>query len=382
MPAEPKTFPNHKGHPEQKEIKLESNWMLVSKTHLYLGAVLVFLVGALAGGGYLYQSTSLARSLGATIVQDSAPHKPTVLVTGGLGFIGSHVVEDLVANDFQVVIYDDMSNGKNFNRDVAAVLVKDITVVDDYDYIVHKIDYIVHLAAAISVEESTRLPEKYERINIEGSRKVLDWALKNGVKRVVAASSGATYGTPRPEDIPLKEESATGGICAYATTKFDMEKVMNEYNKKFGLPSTALRFFNVYGPRQDPHSSYSGVVSWMMEQAKINGTIKVTGDGEQYRDFVYVKDVARAIRTAMLLGDSDFDVFNVCTGVKTTIKEVASLVVEKFGSSAAIVNVPFRSGDVKESVGSPDKASGKLGFTAGYSFSEGITETRDWFLSL
>ncbi|KAJ8566414.1 hypothetical protein ON010_g6710 [Phytophthora cinnamomi] len=310
-----------------------------------------------------------------------------------------------------------MSNGKNFNRGAAAVLVKDITVVDDFSFIIHKvrasivasclraggpltppqfnkigslmrrvmfvqIDYVVHLAAAISVEESTRLPEKYERINVEGSRKVLDWAVKNGVKRVVAASSAATYGTPLPENLPLSEETATGGICAYATTKFQMEHLMKQFNEDYGLPSTALRFFNVYGPRQDPHSSYSGVVSWFMEQAKINGTLKVTGDGEQYRDFVYVKDVARAIRTAMLLGDDEFDVFNVCTGIKSTIKSVAQRIVEKFGSSAAIVNVPFRSGDVKESVCSPVKATSKLGFTASYDFSDGIGETRDWFLSL
>jgi UDP-glucose 4-epimerase len=240
----------------------------------------------------------------------------------------------------------------------------------------------VHLAAAISVEESTRLPEKYERINVEGSRKVLDWAVKNKVKRVVAASSGATYGTPRPEDLPLKEEAATGGICAYATTKFQMEHLMRQFNEQFGLPSTALRFFNVYGPRQDPHSSYSGVVSWMMEQAKINGTIKVTGDGEQYRDFVFVKDVARAIRTAMLLKDNEFDVFNVCTGIPTTINEVATRIKEKFGSSAPISHIPYRQGDVKESVCSAVKASEKLGFTAGYSFSEGISQTRDWFLTL
>jgi UDP-glucose 4-epimerase len=245
-----------------------------------------------------------------------------------------------------------------------------------------QIDYVVHLAAAISVEESTRLPEKYQRINVEGSRKVLDWAVKNGVKRVVAASSGATYGTPKVEDLPLREESATGGICAYATTKFDMEHLMAQFHEQFGLKSTALRFFNVYGPRQDPHSSYSGVVSWFMEQAKINGTLKVTGDGEQYRDFVYVKDVARAIRTAMLLQHDDFDVFNVCTGVKTSINDVAVAVKAKFGSSADITHIAYRQGDVKESVCSPVKAATKLGFTASYDFPTGIGETRDWFMTL
>ncbi|KAG1708379.1 hypothetical protein DVH05_025057 [Phytophthora capsici] len=380
--AAEKTFPNHKGHPEH-EIELKSSWMLISKTHLYLGAVLVFLVGMLSGGGYYYRtSLNLAESLGATAVAQPSNGHPTVLVTGGLGFIGSHVVEDLIANNFNVVVYDDMSNGKNFNKDVSAVLVKDITVVNDFSYIVHKIDYVVHLAAAISVEESTRLPEKYERINVEGSRKVLDWAVKNGVKRVVAASSGATYGIPKVEDLPLREESATGGICAYATTKFDMEHLMAQFHEQSGLKSTALRFFNVYGPRQDPHSSYSGVVSWFMEQAKINGTLKVTGDGEQYRDFVYVKDVARAIRTAMLLKDDDFDVFNVCTGVKTSINDVAIAVKAKFGSSADITHIPYRQGDVKESVCSPVKASTKLGFTASYDFPTGIGETRDWFMTL
>ncbi|CAI5704451.1 unnamed protein product [Peronospora effusa] len=357
----------------------ETSWLLLPKFYVYLGALAIFSIGALFGGGYY--PTIGGRSDMAPVFHRFASPKPTVLVTGGLGFIGSHVVEDLLTNNFEVVVYDDMSNGKNFNRDAAAVLVKDITVTDDFSFIIHKIDYVVHLAAAISVEESTRLPEKYERINVEGSRKVLDWAAKNGVKRVVGASSAATYGIPLPENLPLSEESATGGICSYATTKFQMEKLMQKFNKDYGLPSTALRFFNVYGPRQDPHSSYSGVVSWFMEQAKINGTLKVTGDGAQYRDFVYVKDVARAIRIAMLLEDDEFDVFNVCTGIKSSIKSVAERIVEKFRSSAAIVHVPFRSGDVKESVCSPVKAANKLGFTASYDFSDGIGETRDWFLS-
>ncbi|CAI5723971.1 unnamed protein product [Hyaloperonospora brassicae] len=356
----------------------ETSWLLLPKLYVYLGALATFVAGALFGSGYYHtRGGATSHVLGRYV----SP-KSTVLVTGGLGFIGSHVVDDLLANDFEVIVYDDMSNGKNFNRDVASVLLKDITVVDDFSFIVHKVDYVVHLAAAISVEESTRLPEKYERINVEGSRKVLDWATKNGVKRVVAASSAATYGVPLPENMPLSEETATGGICAYATTKFRMEKLMKEFNEDYGLASTALRFFNVYGPRQDPNSSYSGVVSWFMEQAKVNGTLKVTGDGDQYRDFVYVKDVARAVRTAMLLTSDEFDVFNVCTGVKSTIQSVAERIVEKFGSSAAIEHVPFRSGDVKESVCSPVKAATKLGFTASYDFSEGISETRDWFLSL
>jgi UDP-glucose 4-epimerase len=355
----------------------ESGFMLLPKMYVYVGVAFAFVIGILFGSGY--NQANVGRSVSANS-QQFVITKPTVLVTGGLGFIGSHVVEDLLANGFQVVVYDDMSNGRNFNRDTAAVLVKDITVVNDYSFIVHKVDYIVHLAAAISVEESTRLPEKYERINVEGSRKVLDWAVKNGVKRVVAASSGATYGIPLPENLPLREETATGGICAYATTKFKMEGLMKDFNRDYGLPSTALRFFNVYGPRQDPHSSYSGVVSWFMEQAKINGTLKVTGGGEQYRDFVFVKDVARAIRTAMLLNDKEFDVFNVCTGVKTSVKEVAQRIVEKFGSSAAITNIPWRNGDVKESVCSVVKSRDKLGFTASYTFSAGIEETRDWFL--
>ncbi|TMW63393.1 hypothetical protein Poli38472_002334 [Pythium oligandrum] len=360
----------------------DRGWMLLPSRYVYIGVAFFFILGSFFG--YSYNATSAVRRTmsGATAgyAITAADGRPTVMVTGGLGFIGSHVVEDLLDNGFHVVIYDDMSNGKNFNRGTEAVLVKDITVVNDYETIVHKIDYIVHLAAAISVEESTRLPEKYERINVEGSRKVLEWALKNGVKRVVAASSGATYGTPLPENLPLREESATGGICAYATTKFKMEKLMNEYNVQYGLPSTALRFFNVYGPRQDPHSSYSGVVSWMMEQAKINGTLKVTGDGDQYRDFVFVKDVARAIRLAMLLPDRGFDVFNVCTGVKTTINSVAEQIVEKFQSTAAIKHIPWRQGDVRESVCSPTKAQNKLGFSAAYTFSDGIAATRDWFL--
>lgn len=314
--------------------------------------------------------------------ETNANAKGTVLVTGGLGFIGSHVVEDLIENGFKVVVFDDLSNGNTFGGECAATLIKDITVPQDFEAIELKIDYVVHLAAAISVQESLLFPEKYERVNVKGSRNVLEWASKNGVKRVVAASSAAVYGTPDPKTLPLHEEAANGGISPYAETKFRMETVMKEFNTQHGLPSTALRFFNVYGPRQDPRSSYSGVVSYFMEQAKNNGMLNITGDGSQYRDFIYVKDVARAIRMAMLSSDPGFDMFNVCTGVKTTITSTAHKIVESFHSDAQIQNIDWRDGDIKESVGSPDKASAKLGFEAAYTFEYGIDETRDWFLSL
>ncbi|DBA02412.1 TPA: hypothetical protein N0F65_007231 [Lagenidium giganteum] len=352
----------------------QDGWMVLPKAYVYLGAALSFAVGTLFGFGYLQANVA---GVGATNLHRLGGGKPTVLVTGGLGFIGGHVVEDLIDTGFHVVIYDDMSNGKNFHRRSSAVLIKDITVVEDYSFIVHKIDYVVHLAAAISVEESTRLPEKYERINIEGSRKVLDWALRNGVKRVVAASSGAVYGTPAPEDLPLREEIASGGISPYAKSKFEMEHIMAEFNNRFKLPCTALRFFNVYGPRQDPHSSYSGVMSWFMEQSRINGTLKISGDGEQYRDFVYVKDVARAIRTAMLLDSDEFDAFNVCTGSKTTINELAKQIVASFQSTATITHGPSRDADIRESVCSPVKASTKLGSIALLSMSNVVLRHHD-----
>ena len=167
----------------------------------------------------------------AMVEQNSLNNKDTVLVTGGLGFIGSHVVEDLLENGFNVVIYDDMSNGRNFNKQAASILLRDITVIDDFSFITQKIKYVVHLAAAISVPESVRLPEKYERINVEGSRQVLDWARHHGVKRLVAASSAACYGVPAPENIPLREEVANGGVAPYSQTKFKMEKLMEVSRK-------------------------------------------------------------------------------------------------------------------------------------------------------
>lgn len=147
----------------------------------------------------------------------------------------------------------------------------------------------MHLAAAISVAESMKLPEKYSKINVDGSRKVLDWARAHKIKNVVAASSAAVYGNPSPDKLPLDEKEPYAGLSPYAKSKWDMEGVMQEAWEKYKLPSTALRFFNVYGPRQDPHSPYSGVISLFMQQGLDSKDVTILGDGEQTRDFVYVK---------------------------------------------------------------------------------------------
>jgi len=308
--------------------------------------------------------------------------KETVLLTGGLGFIGSHTVEALLAKGYAVEVFDDASNGYNYEQLAVSHDSKwtrgDIGVVDDFNKITGKVDYIIHLAAAISVAESMSDPDKYNRTNVEGSRKVLEFAKARGVKMVVAASSAAVYGDI-PDKLPIDESNLYGGKSPYALTKWQMEEIMQEYNKDHGVKAIALRFFNVYGPRQDPTSPYSGVISKFMDMAIANRDVTIFGDGEQTRDFIYVKDIARAIITAMESKKPDFDAFNVCTGKITTVKDLANTVIGLFGASSKVAHGPPRDGDIKKSVCNPTKAKTKLGFEAKTNVQDGLAATRDWF---
>lgn len=167
-----------------------------------------------------------------------------------------------------------------------------------------------------------------------------------------------------------------GGVSPYADSKYKMEKVMQGTR---GLCTTALRFFNVYGPRQDPKSPYTGVISIFMDKANAGESLKVFGDGKQTRDFVYVKDVVRAILLAMKSSRCSFDVFNVCTGKTKTVQELATAVIDVFGGKSKIVNLPPREGDIRESSCDASKAAAGLGFRAEFEFEKGIRATRDWF---
>lgn len=221
---------------------------------------------------------------------------------------------------------------------------------------------------------------RYNRTNVEGSRLVLDFAHKHGVKMVVAASSAAVYGDI-PAKLPIDESNLYGGKSPYALTKWQMEELMAQFNADKGVRSIALRFFNVFGPRQDPSSPYSGVISKFMDMSAKNKDVTIFGDGAQTRDFVYVKDVARAIVTAMESGKPKFDAYNVCTGKETTVKDLANVVIGLFKASSKVTHGPPRDGDIKKSVCNPQKAKTDLGFQFSFSIEEGLAATRDWFLT-
>lgn len=328
-----------------------------------------------------------------------------VLVTGGLGFIGSHVVDLLLHRGFSVTILDDESNGHNHNRFTTELVPHDITVVGDLPEIGNgsSFTHVIHLAAAISVAESMNDPDKYERINYGGSEKVFDWvrsynehvsqsddAAATFIQKVTAASSAAVYGDPDPKLLPLRETAPYGGKSPYADTKFRMEGLMREFvakqNDEASGPkasAVALRFFNVFGPRQDPKNPYSGVISLFLEAALHNKDITVLGDGEMTRDFVYVKDVARAIVMSLLHESTDdeatFDNFNVCTGKSITINTLADQVREKMKSSSEIKHLAPRDGDIRESSCNSEKAAKGLQFTSTVSQEEGLEKTARWF---
>jgi len=309
--------------------------------------------------------------------------RPSALVTGGLGFIGSHVVEELLSRHFQVFIYDDESNGHNFNSETLN-LHGDIRVVNDFKQLNNlqiQIDYVVHLAASISVAESMTMPDKYNETNIQGSAKVFFWAQSHGVKHVVAASSAAIYGDPPANEVPIKEILPYRGKSPYAWSKWKMERIMESMSKEYGFCCTALRFFNVYGPRQDPHNPYSGVISLFMEKAKSGQDVVVLGDGGQTRDFIYVKDIARAIVKALLGGRCKYDHFSVCTGKETKVQDLAHTVVKVFESKSDVTNKPARNGDIRKSVCNPHKLNNVLGFVPEVALEEGLKHTKEWFLS-
>jgi UDP-glucose 4-epimerase len=296
-----------------------------------------------------------------------------VIVTGGAGFIGSHVAEALVARGEEVIVLDDLSTGKRENVPEGAKLVEgDIREPQDELFAGVKPDICFHLAAQADVRVSVSRPEHDARINILGTVNVLQAALQTDTRVVFSSTGGAIYGEC---ERPATEDATRRPLAPYGTSKLAGEEYLATYNRLHGTPHVSLRFGNVYGPRQDPHGE-AGVVAIFFKRLLSGEQLNIFGDGRQTRDYVYVADVVRATLAA---AEHNGGVFNVGTGRETSVVELFELcrrVADKDDVEA--VFAPARPGELQRSVLEISRAVDELGWRPERSLEEGLRETWEW----
>ncbi|MHB8744857.1 MAG: NAD-dependent epimerase/dehydratase family protein, partial [Sulfuricaulis sp.] len=248
-----------------------------------------------------------------------------VLVTGGAGFIGSHLVEKLLSAGDRVQVLDDLSTGKRANlpvNDALELVVGDIRDAGLVGRCMHGVDAVVHLAAIASVQASIDDPIRTHQVNFDGTLNLLEAARQFGIRRFLYACSAAVYGDTAA--IPVSEGVALNPLSPYAVDKLAGEYYLLHYHRKYQLPATSFRFFNIYGPRQDPASPYSGVISIFTDRLLRNLPVTVFGDGGQTRDFVYVADLAELLARAVHGSEGVGDVINVGTGKRHSLLQLLS----------------------------------------------------------
>lgn len=275
-----------------------------------------------------------------------------ILVTGGAGFIGSHVVEELLARGFSVVVVDDLSTGtlKNLPAETESlrIIVGSILDADTVCKAIDGCDAVIHLAAIASVQASVENPILTHQVNFDGTLLLLESARKAGVRRFLFASSAAVYGNA--SDGASSESTPVFPITPYAVDKLAGEYYLKHYHRTFGVEYTAFRFFNVYGPRQNPASPYSGVISIFTSNSIAEKPLKVFGDGLQTRDFVFVKDVA-CILVAAIANQAMFgEVINIGTGESTSLRDIIEKLAIILNKSIGVEYAGARPGDIRHSL--------------------------------
>ncbi|HXW63172.1 MAG TPA: SDR family oxidoreductase [Candidatus Acidoferrales bacterium] len=305
------------------------------------------------------------------------------LVTGGAGFIGSNIVEELVRRGQDVAVLDDLSAGKEANlsavRSKIAFHVGSITDLAAVQEASKGIDYIIHLAARTSVPRSVIDPLETNRVNIDGTLNVLVVSRDCKVRRIVYAASSSAYG--ESPTLPKIETMQSEPISPYGVTKYAGELYAQVFGRVYGLENTSLRYFNVFGPRQDPTSQYSGVLSRFM-LALLEGTpLTIYGDGEQSRDFTYVDNVVDQTLRACQASGASGQVFNGGTGARITLNEVVKLLERITGEKIRVKYDPPRTGDIRHSQADISLARRVLGYSPSVSFEEGLSRTWQWYKS-
>ena len=304
------------------------------------------------------------------------------LITGGAGFIGSHLVEALVASGNKVRVLDDFSTGKRANidgfGDSVEVIEGDIRDRDVVRHAMQGVARVVHLAALVSVPESIAHPDDCFEINARGTQVVLDEARRAGVTQLVLASSAAVYGDNT--NLPLSEHETPCPLSPYGLDKLYGEQLGKLYQELYGIEVTALRFFNVFGPRQDPSSPYSGVISIFMEKMTAGNQLNIFGDGEQTRDFVYVKDLVAAIMGSFQHHSAAFRVFNVGSGHQVSINDLLRVLSKQVSGEVSAQYAAARDGDIVHSLADTSAIANALDFTPTHSLADGLSETLAWYL--
>lgn len=333
----------------------------------------------------------------------------TVLITGGCGFIGSHFVEACHVLGMTVYVLDNLSSGKNVFKttsDCSSSLVYTIGDIRDkaiFSRLPQKIDFVIHLAAAVSVAESVTNPQKYMLTNVEGSRNVFQYAVDAKASAVLSASTAAYYGDCGKSAIT--EAFPYGGISPYAESKMEMERLGAEFQKTSRCRFIFCRFFNVYGPRQDPSSPYTGVMSIFMDRCAARKPITIFGTGEQTRDFVFIKDLIVAainllgqldkfpigadavqqndpeeVQRSAYTGEGVYPtVFNIGSGISISVNELAELAKIVSGRhEVEIVHGEPRSGDILHSLSDCTRIRNATGWSASTTLRVGMSETWGW----
>jgi len=303
------------------------------------------------------------------------------LVTGGAGFIGSNTVDELVRRGHSVVVLDDLSSGKEENlaevRSKITFMKGSVTDLEVVQKAMHQAEFVIHLAARTSVPRSVKDPLETNRINVDGTLNVLIAARDNRVKRLVFAASSSAYGeTP---SLPKSEIMPSAPISPYGVSKYVGELYAQTFGRCYGLENVSLRYFNIFGPRQDPDSPYSGVLSRFATAFLEEEPPVIFGDGEQTRDFTFVDNAVQANLLACEASGASGGLFNVGTGTRVSLNQTLELLRRITGKRLEAKYEAPREGDIRDSQADISRAREVLGYEPTVQFEEGLQRTFDWY---
>lgn len=306
------------------------------------------------------------------------------LVTGGSGFIGSNIVRALLERKQSVKVLDNLLTGRKENiEDILHdidFIEGDIRNEDDLDVALSGVDYVIHLGALPSVQRSVQNPYRSNDINVNGTIKLLDACKKHDIKRLVFASSSSVYGGRAP--LPVKEEYKTEPISPYGLCKLTGEHYLRLYFELYGLETVALRYFNVFGPRQNPDSQYAAVIPKFITAMINDESPVIYGDGKQSRDFTYVDNVIEAnILACTTTADVAGKVFNIACGKSIDLNELVDVINKALGKNIKPIYDADRKGDIKHSLASAQKAYEIMGFEPVCSVESGLEKTIEWYVA-